>query len=146
VHKDITLNVEVNPGESVVVARLDQAGITSFRREHILFATLTDEAGTVIARTNAFVEIERKLAFQDATLQMRVVNGALQITTDKFARTITLQGDADGDRAGWFFEDNYFDLFPGEVKTVRVLGNREGRISAKAWYSSQQASLEWKRG
>jgi beta-mannosidase len=145
VHKEIACKVDVAPGQSVVVVRLDQAGIGSFRREHVLFATLSDQAGTTIARTNAFVEIERKLAFPDATLQVRKVDGALQIATDKFARTITLEGEGPGDPGGWFFEDNYFDLFPGETKTVRVLGrNREGRIHAKPWYSSRRTTLEWK--
>jgi beta-mannosidase len=144
VHKEITCMIDVAPGQSMVAVRLDQAGISSFRREHVLFATLTDKAGMVVARTNAFVEIERKLAFPDATLHITKVDGTLQITTDKFARTITLEGDAGGDRAGWFFEDNYFDLFPGETKTVRVLGqHREGRVRARSWYSSQTATLDW---
>ena len=68
------------------------------------------------------------------------------LTTDKFARTITLEGDAGGDQSGWFFEDNYFDLMPGEVKTVRILGSHsQGRITARPWYSPHGASVEWRR-
>ena len=33
------------------------------------------------------------------------------------------EGAANGDACGWFFEDNYFDLLPGETKTVRILGH-----------------------
>jgi len=66
------------------------------------------------------------------------------ITSDKFVRTVTLEVDANGDPFGWFFEDNYFDLLPGETKTVRILGrHRRGRIAARAWYSPQVTTFDW---
>ena len=120
--------------------------IGAFRREHILFATLTDANGSVIARANALADIERRIAFPAAKLNVQVKDGALSITTDKFARTVTLEGDADGDASGWFFEDNYFDLMPGEVKTVRILGSHaQGRIAARPWYSPHGESVTWRR-
>ena len=64
--KEIVREVTVPPGRSAVVVRLDQAGIRAFRKEHILFATLTDPAGRVLARANAFADIERRLHFPDA--------------------------------------------------------------------------------
>jgi hypothetical protein len=142
--KEIVREVTVAPGKSMVVVQLDKAGIRAFRREHILFATLTDKSGTVIARTNALADIERRLTFPDATIAVKVENGVLGISTDKFARCVTLEGDTNGDPFGWFFEDNYFDLLPGEVKTVRILGrHRQGRISVKAEYSSQPTTVDW---
>jgi len=55
-----------------------------------------------------------------------------QIFPDRFARSVVLEGDADGDAFGWFFEDNWFDLLPGETKVVRVLGrHKQGRITAE---------------
>ena len=144
--KEIKREVTVAPGKSVVVVRLDQAGIRAFRREHILFATLSDATGRVIARANAFADIERRLTFPDAKLDVKVKSGVLAITADKFARSVTLEGDANGDPFGWFFEDNYFDLLPGELKTVRILGQHpQGRITARAWYSRQATTVDWKR-
>ena len=144
--KEIVREVTVAPGKSVVVVQLDKAGIRAFRKEHILFATLTDRSGTVRARANGFADIERRLTFPDAKLDVKVANGALTITTDKFARTVTLEGDAKGDAFGWFFEDNYFDLMPGETKVVRVLSqHRSGRITAKPWYSPHTATVQWPR-
>jgi len=144
--KEIVREVTVAPGKSTVIVRLDQAGIRAFRKEHILFATLSDKSGKVLARANAFVDIERRLSFPDAKLDVKVVNGVLHITTDKFARAVHLEGDANGDPFGWFFEDNYFDLLPGEVKTVRVLGHHtQGRITAKAWYSPHVTVVDWRR-
>ncbi len=144
--KEIVREVTVPPGKSKVVVRLDQAGIRAFRKEHILFATLTDQAGYVVARTNAFADIERRLTFPAAKLTVKVAAGALEITTDKFARAANLTGDAAGDAFGWFFEDNYFDLLPGEKKTVRILGDhRSGRITAKPWYSPHSSTVQWQR-
>ena len=144
--KEIVREVTVAPGKSKVVVRLDQAGIRAFRKEHILFATMSDKSGTVLARANAFADIERRLAFPKAKLDMKVDSGLLVITTDKFARAVHLEGDAHGDAFGWFFEDNYFDLLPGETKTVRILGQHpQGRITARAWYSPQETAVDWKR-
>ena len=132
------------PDRSAVVERLDQAGIGSFRRDHVLVATLRDAAGQELARTIALTDIERHIAFPEAKLVVRVRNGSLVITTDRFARAVTLTGDDAGDAFGWFFEDNYFDLLPGQTKTVRILGeHREGRITAKPQYSPHATTIDW---
>jgi hypothetical protein len=82
--------------------------------------------------------------FPDSKLEVTSKEDALVITTDKFARNINLNGNANGDKLGWFFEDNYFDLFPGEVKTVRILGkHKKGTITAKPWYSQHISTVDW---
>jgi hypothetical protein len=59
---------------------------------------------------------------------------------------VTLEGDADGDAFGWFFEDSYFDLIPGEEKTVRALGDHaRGRVTVRPWYSPHVATVTWDR-
>jgi beta-galactosidase/beta-glucuronidase len=144
--KQIVRDVTVPPGKSKVLVRLDQAGIRAFRKEHILFATLSDKSGKVLARANAFADIERRLNFPEAKLDVKVDKGLLVITTDKFARAVHLEGDANGDAFGWSFEDNYFDLLPGEEKVVRILGDhRSGRITAKPWYSPHITAVDWQR-
>jgi len=144
--KEIVREVTVAPGKSKIVVALDEAGIRAFRREHILFAEWKDSEGKVIARTNALADIERRCIFPDARLDVKVEDNALVITTDKFARGINLEGNADGDKLGWFFEDNYFDLLPGEKKVVRILGKHtKGLITAKPWYSPNSTSVNWQR-
>jgi hypothetical protein len=144
--KEILREVTLDPGKSKVVVRLDEAGIRAFRKEHILFAEWKDSDGKVIARTNALADIERRCIFPDAKLDVKVENNSLVITTDKFARNINLIGNADGDKSGWFFEDNYFDLLPGERKVVRILGKHtKGLITAKPWYSPHATTIDWQR-
>jgi beta-mannosidase len=141
--KEIVREVTLEPGKSRVVVRLDEAGIRAFRKEHILFAQWTANDGKVFARTNALADIERRCIFPDAKLDVSVEGNSLVITTDKFARNINLVGNADGEKLGWFFEDNYFDLFPGETKVVRVLGHRKtGVITAKPWYSEFETTID----
>jgi hypothetical protein len=144
--KEIVREVTIPPGKSMVVVQLDKAGIRAFRKENILFATLTDKDNQVIARANAQTDIERRLTYPEAKITMKVVDNALLISTDKFAKNINLEGDANGDPFGWFFEDNYFDLLPGEVRTIRILGKQTaGKIIAKAWYSPHITTVEWQK-
>ena len=142
--KEIVREISVPPGKSKVVVRLDEAGIRAFRKEHVLFAEFKDQEGKVIARTNALSDIERRCVFPDARLDVTIKGNALIITTDKFARNINLEGNANGEKLGWFFEDNYFDLFPGETKVVRILGrHKKGIIRAKPWYSEFVTRVNW---
>jgi hypothetical protein len=142
--KEIVREVTLEPGKSKVVVRLDEAGIRAFRKEHVLFAQWTASDGKVLASSNALADIERRCIFPDARLDVSVEGNSLHITTDKFARNINLVGNADGEKLGWLFEDNYFDLFPGEKKVVQVLGHHQkGVISAKPWYSPHETKVDY---
>jgi beta-galactosidase/beta-glucuronidase len=144
--REIVRDVSVPPGQSKVLVRLDEAGIGTFRKEHVLHAVLRDASGRSIANAYCLGDIERRITFPDARLDVKVHGDALIISSDKYARSVALEGNAKGDAFGWFFEDNYFDLMPGEEKTVRVLGEHvRGRITAKAWYSPHTTTVEWER-
>jgi hypothetical protein len=144
VKQTITRSVRADPGQSVEIVRLDRAGIGTFHLDHILYARLDDANGSVVARTQAFADVERQIVFPEAKLDVHIEDGALVITTDRFARSVVLEGDADGDPFGWLFEDNYFDLMPGERKVVRVLGRHDrGRITARPWYSPHETTVDW---
>lgn len=144
--KEILRDISIGPGSSKVIVRLDEAGIASFRKEHILYANLTDKSGQIIAETHCLGDIERRITFPDAKLDVEVRDGALVITSDKYAHNVTLSGDAEGNEFDWFFEDNYFSLMPGQEKLVHVLGDyHRGLVTAKAWYSPHVTSIEWHR-
>ena len=142
---EANLDVTVGPGRSAVIAQLDDVGIGTFHRDHVLAATLRDAQGQILARTLRMADIERNLVFPEAKLTVQSRDGELLITTDQFARAIVIEGKTiDGDTFGWFFEDNWFDLLPGEQKVVKVLGEHaEGSITAKAWYSPHSTTIKW---
>ena len=142
--REIRKDVAILPDESKVISRLDSFG--QFKRENFLFARLEDKNGNVIVRTNDFVDHERYLYFPDAKLELRLENDMLIVSSDRFARCVELSGDNKGDEFGWFFQDNFFDLLPGEIKKVKVLGrHNEGLITAKARFSSQSARILYNR-
>lgn len=134
---EIQKTVHIVAGKSNVITDLN--AFHQFSRTYILFAYLIDNTGKLVARTNDFVDIERHMRFPEAQLDMVIEGDTLTITTDKFARSIELSGNCEGDEFGWVFEDNYFDLLPGEVKQVKIMGKHsKGVITAKPYYSPHQ--------
>ncbi len=127
-------NVILDPDFSAPVMDLDFIGM--FDRRLTLFAELLNDQGRVIARANDFAYEEMNMSFPEAEIRMDVRDGAVELATDRFARSVELQGNADGDEFGWYFEDNFFDMVPGETKRVRILGNhRKGVITAQPFFS-----------
>jgi hypothetical protein len=143
--RDAKFPFRISPDESLLLG--DLTCFLQFRKYHVLVAYALDENGRQIARNVDYVEIERKTLFPtDAKIQIRSEGGVLVLQSDKFARSVELLGDADGDEFGWLFEDNYFDLIPGEEKRVAVLGRHDkGVITAKAYYSDEMTALDWVR-
>ncbi len=77
---------------------------------------------------------------------MSITGNVLHIVSDRFARCVEITGECDGDPFGWLFEDNYFDLMPGEAKTVRILGDiPSGLITLKPHYSTHAAKISFER-
>lgn len=146
VRKTIEREVELKPGKSKVVVRLDEAGIGSFRREHILHASLKSESGEKIAEAFVLGDIERRMAFPDANIDVSVRGEKLVLKSDKFARAVTLEGDDNGDKTGFLFSDNYFDMMPGEEKVIEILGDKsKGNITVKPHYSNSSKIILWDR-
>jgi beta-galactosidase/beta-glucuronidase len=145
VRRTVKRPVTVAPGTSLVVARLDEVGMGSMRREHVLAAQFVSSTGQLLANAHTLLDIERRVSFPAARIDVRTQpDGSLALTTDKFARTVCLTGDAAGEELGWLFEDNYFDLVPGEAKVVRVLGRHgAGRITARPWHSPHATAVDW---
>ena len=53
-------------------------------------------------------------------VSMAVEGDEVVLQSQRYARCVELSGDAN-DGLGWLFEDNFFDLVPGEVKRVKIL-------------------------
>ncbi len=137
--------VALGPDSSAIVADGDSFGM--FWRESLLVAQFRDESGELVATAHktARLEIQRQSAYPEAKIRMeRAGEDTLELTTDAFARWVELTGDAGGDdgRFGWRFEDNFFDLLPGQPRRVRILGcHRVGTVTAGSLFSPHKASL-----
>ena len=143
---EVSKDVTVLPDGSAPVIRLDQLGIGSFRREIVIQAELIDSSGYPVARASSLADFDRRLVFPDARITVAMESGDLLLTTDRFARSVFLEGDADGDEFGWLFDDNWFDLLPGETKRVRVLGHHDtGKVTVGAWHSPHRTEIAWQR-
>ncbi len=139
--KERRKEVSVQAGESRIAFNLDELGMIV--RKNMLFAFMLDESGRVITRTNDFLDIERRLIFPEAQLTIKEKEGMIEVTTNRFARCVELSGEYHGDEFGWFFEDNFFDLFPGETKLVKILGKQQsGTVSAKSFFSNKIAKTK----
>jgi beta-mannosidase len=115
-----------------------------FPKETLLTAQLFDASGNLITYSIDYVTEERRLKFPDATLAAEFRDGGLSITTDRFARSVEILGEQDGNPFGWLFSDNYFDLLPGITKKVRIVdGPGHGTISLKAHYSESAVTVRY---
>jgi beta-mannosidase len=134
--------VDIAAGEATPLMKLDELGM--FDRNHALYAELCDETGHVLTRTVDFPQMERRLRFPDPMLAIEWDGDALIVSTDRYARSVELQGQAGDDEFGWLFEDNFFDLMPWEQKRVRLLGrHRHGRVRARSAFGSRTASVDF---
>lgn len=119
--------------QSCVVCNLDQLGMIT--RNNALTASFFDDERTLLARTIDFANPERNLLFPDPQLKLKLAPpGMLEICSDTFARSVELkacgldngQDESVGiDLFGWIFEDNFFDLLPGEKRQIRILSHGE---------------------
>ena len=104
---------------------LAQAGITA--NEAIIHAKFQlDEGarkgskGKLLSTSydnNYILVYPKDLKLQPANVQVKVENNNFTVSTDHYARGIFLSLDGDSDH---HFSDNYFDLLPGEKRTVSV--------------------------
>ncbi len=130
------LDVSVGQGDCAKVTDLD--GYPFFSTNCVLYARLMDRSGKDVYTCIDYVDIERHLPFQEPELTAEIHGDVLSVSALHFARCVEITGECDGDLFGWLFEDNYFDLMPGTVKRVRILGrHRRGTIRVKAQYSEK---------
>jgi beta-mannosidase len=99
-----------------------QTVFKSFLKKNKSTATVTEitlfsTSGAILHRRLFYNNPVRELTLPKPTIKhiVNAVNGGYEITvsTDKLAKNVYLQTDVDG-----FFQDNYFDLLPGEQKKV----------------------------
>jgi hypothetical protein len=128
-------------GDSLILKNLDDLG--QFARTSVIHAVLLDMEDRMIDEDFQYVKPERKLTFPEAKLTLeKTGEKTILIATDRFARCVELSGDCQGENFGWHFEDNYFDLMPGQSRQIKYFGKFvHGIISARSFYSPHKSSL-----
>ena len=125
VRAEKSFQVHVAPGQSRRVSDTDSLG-EIVRRSELLAATFHDQTAICLLAPERFLKLSR---YRPTLKVLRMADG-IQISTDNFARQVTLEM-AGG--SGTVFEDNYFDLLPDASRTVRLLHATNGskiRVSA----------------
>ena len=84
---------------------------------------------------------ERYLHLPQAHLTARLADGRIEIATDAFARQVTLEFDG---VTGAVFEDNFFDLIPGQKRTIAVLKAAGGAALTVRALNAEPVTIPWK--
>ena len=78
---------------------------------------------------------ERYLHLPKAHLAAQFMEDTIQISTDNFARQVTLKMKG---VTGAVFEDNFFDMFPGQTRLIGIINPAGGnQVSIRALNTEQ---------
>lgn len=117
---------------SQVVATIQKTGIIGIQQDQaMLICDLHSDAGT--DRAFSYDRMPHQMHLPEAHLRVKHQraddHGTITISADQYARVVTIDADLD-------FSDNYFDLLPGETRTVEwssPTGNFDGEIPVTCW-------------
>lgn len=113
------------------------------RKEQIVCVRVLDKRRTLLAETIQPLDIERRLPYpQQVGLSMiaSADTDTLLLRCEHYARCVSLHGDGFEP----LFDDNFFDLLPGETKCIRVLPSpSSGVIYAETAYDQTIVSCQW---
>ena len=119
----LTRSVKVNANSSTdawqmpTAQLLTQAGISA--DQAIIHAEfISDKATKEVYSNNYILVYPKELKLQPSHVQAKVDGKDITISTDRYARGIYLTLDGDDNH---HFSDNYFDLLPGEQRTISVI-------------------------
>lgn len=113
-------NVVLMPFSSVKVAELDIPQLDEFRERECFLHYEMAENAHIIDSGNRLLCRPKKFRFRDPRIEAYVQekNGKLLVAvrSDEFARRVEIRFE----NTDVIFSDNFFDLLPGESKTVLV--------------------------
>jgi beta-mannosidase len=124
--------IRVEPNSSKSIAEFSSAEVewrfgVIDKRSHFMFVRSTRDD---VYDNHYFFAEQKDLRFSPCRLQISVNNRAdeveITLTTDRFARFVKLECPIDHT----MFSDNYFNLLPGETKTIVATNHKGTSISA----------------
>jgi beta-mannosidase len=126
--------VSVKPGEAKRCLNTTELGETSLRSQFFHANFAGHEAACLLIG-------ERYLHLPTARLTARLADGRIEIATDAFARQVTLEFDG---VTGAVFADNFFDLMPGQKRTIAVRKTAGGAALTVRALNAEPIRLVWK--
>lgn len=136
-HSTLKQEFSAEPDESFPVECLDVWG--QFLKKNIVYIKAISREKEELGTWIEYTDIERNLDFsENSGLEIRQEGDYILVESKRFARCVELMGNEAGDTFGWIFEDNYFDLIPGETKKIKVMGrHKQGIIEARGAYDKE---------
>ena len=113
--------VDISPNSSKVYFT---KGISGFsKNNHLLSAKLVSDGKTLASNIYYFVP-SKELQLPKPNIQTETIKTksgySIVLKTDKLAKNVFLAVEGEG-----LFSDNYFDMLPGEEKTVDLVNNKD---------------------
>ena len=133
-HGELQTEVTVKPGEAKRCLETTELGEISLRSE-FLHATFAGHDAVCLLIG------ERNLHLPQTHLTARLADHRIEITTEGFARQVTLEFDG---VTGGVFTDNFFDLIPGGKRTIDVLKAADGAALTVRALNADPVRLAWK--
>ena len=129
---------DMKPLENIKLAELPIASLKNkYKLSQTGIRAVLSASGTVVNEKTFLFKSEKNLDLPKADIRLeKNVDGekiVVKATSDRFARLVQLYCDS----ATLPFSDNYFDLLPGETKTVSI--PIEGKVSADEQMNSISA-------
>lgn len=107
---ELAVDVVIGPGEARRCLDTEDLGPILLRHEFLVATFVGEEATYLLAG-------ERRIDLPRADVRVRHAGGAIEVSTDVFARQVVLEAPGMPDT---LFEDNYFDLAPGRTRTIAI--------------------------
>ncbi len=114
------VNMKANSSTCVWEQDSASAATAQQRTDALLLLTLKDSKGKVLDKQTFYFEKPKALNLPETTVKQKVkyMDGACEVTltSDKLAKDLFIEIPVQGAQ----FTDNFFDLLPGETKTIRI--------------------------
>ncbi|GHU68589.1 beta-mannosidase [Bacteroidia bacterium] len=118
---EINQEVKIPANASIPVFSAEIASVLkNAGKEDVFVSVQLKTPNNKVYKNNYFLDKQKNIRFPQTTLSRRIKPIAsgyeITLTSDKFSRAVFLSLEEDDH----FFENNYFDILPGENVTVRV--------------------------
>ncbi|SMO81307.1 beta-mannosidase [Saccharicrinis carchari] len=115
--KDLPIRVAANSSDCAFKQEL-KTFLKNLNTKEVLLQTSLSEAGKVLSENKYYFEPVKRLNLPTPDVKVSIAAGddmyTLELTTDVLAKNVFVAYE----EGTGFFSDNYFDLMPGETKTI----------------------------